>query len=227
MLDYCAWINRARRFLQTVAHLPGMIRVSNSIAAPEETDFYRESVDELRGVLPDSVHRFVSDASSRCAFWFEWTPPPAMLNRLQRFYPALESLNGGGDLCEKAAYSNYANRGVLEKLLPGFGGMFDAEPPYRDGLVWIVRASGVEECDVVLDFRSGANGAVVIEDRLDWSKLSENFDQFLMDWETIRYARLSKQLLAPWLDAHTGMLRPDRELAARWQAFFEEAAIQS
>jgi hypothetical protein len=51
-----------------------------------------------------------------------------------------------------------------------------------------------------------------------------SFDEFLSDWERIRYVELSLDHLQPWLDRDSGLLRPDADKAARWQALFDEAA---
>ncbi len=226
-LDYLAWCERLRTFLKQAARLPGAVSVSDSIQRPEDENDYPTSLAEVHSSLPPEVFGFLRNASARCAFDYDWMPTAGWRERFSEFYPQLDSIRGGADLCEMAAYSNYANRDLIANLIP-FGSWYKPDPPLYDGFVRLTSPRhGSTEREVALKCEDGADRGVYLVDpqnKSDKQRISMTFDEFLSDWETIRYVELSLDHLQPWLDGDSGLLRPDADKAARWQALFDEAA---
>jgi hypothetical protein len=200
------------------------VSVSDSIQRPEDENNYPANLADVQSSLPAEVFGFLRDASARCAFDYDWTPTAAWRERLGEFYPQFDSIRGGADLCEMAAYSNYANRDLIANPIP-FGSRYKPDPPLFDGFVRLTSPQHGRE--LALNCSGDADRGVYLvnsEDKGEKQRISLSFDEFLSDWETVRYVELSLDHLQPWLDGDSGLLRPDAHKAARWQALFNEAA---
>lgn len=119
-MDYSAWVDRARRFLRSLAHLPLPLSVHCSICGPHRQD-PGEWLHTEECSLPPELRRFLSTASERCCFGYSWRMTEDVRRELEGIVPAGTILSGGGDLCEGAKYSNYDHREFFDGLFPMLG----------------------------------------------------------------------------------------------------------
>ena len=133
---------------------------------------------------------------------------------LVELLPDRSVLRGGGDLCEGAKYSVYANRDWFRKF-----GLASTRLKSRD----VVAEEQLHRRVPILELKEGSaisldpkssDGmwTVVYVERagLPTSRiLSPSFEEFLLNWEKTCYTHPSIDSLAPWLDPITGQLNPD------------------
>ena len=225
MFDYMAWRWRVSAFLRGLTRLPGAISVNDGIE-PAETESWDSSLNASeQPIIPRVIRDFISAASRRCFFRYEWTPPHEQRAKLVELLPGRDRLRGGGDLCEAAKYHNYINRNRFGNSLSalnakfGFGtDLFDVRQiagamadEQLHGRVPIIEMKG--RGIISLD-RPGPDkiSPVVFVERAGEPMsqiLSPSFERFLVDWEKVCYTEPSMENLAPWFDPVTGQLNPD------------------
>lgn len=221
MFDYAAWAGRASAFLRRLTRLPGAIEVADEIESPATDDHSLEWLESERCGLPPEIRHFLRNASRRCCFRYQWTPPGPLCDSLGEILPDHSVLRGGGDLCELAKYQVYSHRDWFRdprnslpfgSLLLGdkqlFGTMAGDE---ASGLLPLMELKGGDRIALGAqpagDFRP-----VVYVDKFGPSaarSLAPTFERFLSDWEAISYVEPHADTLAPWLDPITGRLKPD------------------
>jgi hypothetical protein len=227
VLDFAAWAQRVSAFLRCLTRLPGAIDIEDTIYPPATDRYELDWLESDECGLPYEIRRFLSTASLRCAFSYQWKPPTGYLIAGSEVLPDRNLLQGGADLCEAAKYRNYANRdwfrdnldplydsfGLKESSKPShiFGAMAEEQSRGRVPILEIEGGEGVISLD-----RQATDGewAVVYVEKagdLNSRLFSPSFEQFLLDWEMTRYTRLSKDNLIPWIDPTTGQFCPDPE----------------
>src|SRR5688572_14785817 len=101
MLNYAAWIERAKAFLRRLPQLPGEIEIHDAIESPVNSAYDLELFASPRCPLPDAIRAFLTTASQRCTISYAWTPTVDILGGLN----PRTSFSAFGDLCEFSRYS--------------------------------------------------------------------------------------------------------------------------
>jgi hypothetical protein len=231
MVDYVAWVQRARAFIRGLAGLPGMITLDDGIEPPATDEFDRQWLDSDKCSLPPEIKRFVSSASARCYFRYEWTPPREWAERIREIVPIGDCLRGGADFCEKARFSNYDHRDWFEEYLGSLSALLPGNPCAEPERGYLLQISPLEDNQqLALDVSPGSNECAVVlaaaSETYTGTKLSISFDQFLMDWERLGYVALTYDALHPWLDPQTGLLAPDENKSSQWREMLSQASAK-
>lgn len=227
MFDCLAWRWRVSAFLRGLTRLPGAISVNEAIE-PAETELWDSKLNASeQPIIPQPIRDFISTASRRCFFHYEWTPTGEQRTALAELLPGRDRLRGGGDLCEAAKYHNYVNRGwfgeSLGALYAKFGLANDLVDVQRiggaiadeqlHGRVPIIEMKGRGILSLDRPGTDGSSAVIFVESAGQpiGRVLSHRFEQFLLDWEKICYIEPSPEELVAWLDPATGRLSPDPE----------------
>lgn len=249
-MNYAAWVGRAKEFFSGLTNLAGQIESHTGMEPPGTDEHSLEWIRTDDSGVPLEIKVFLVEASQRTWMAYRWIPPSDVLEKMSRIWPDRTELTGGGDLCELARYSTYDPSGKIfgplireayqeiesefssempellanisaETLAASFGGVDQGRAA---GLVpFLILGDGAR---LSLDTGSAGPGvpAPVVytpKDRFDAPRLiSVNFDQFLRDWEELRYLTPDLEPLRPWLTGPEGQLQVSGEKATLLQSLF-------
>ncbi len=228
MIDFTAWVMRARQFLRTLAYLPGSIVLSDQVDQPAD-HHCQEWLNSDDCAATSEVRQFLRSASQDFAMNYDWTPPDHWNSRLSEFCPIAKMISGGAGLCNWYELNIYNHNWFRDfftapkdyLLTPSDfdaakqpGGLLKIGVFDQEHRLSIEIGPSGEDRGVVHTFVSGAGPR---------HRLSLSFEQFLIDWENICYIRPHLENLQPWLDPTTGLLCPDPDKSRRLRALFADA----
>jgi hypothetical protein len=226
MVDFAKWTRAASAFLRRLTRLPGRVNVCDEIEPPANDDYHHEWLASDKCSLPPEIKRFLSTASRRCRFHYEWSPPPDHRHPLSTLSPNQQTLTGGGDFCEAAKYSNYDNAsrrsGILGPSMLAaqrkFGlaaASIHMEIERNEGRLPLMELPNGDTILLQLAMSKGARPVVYVRSdaTAEPQVLSPTFERFLLDWQRLSYLQPSAEYLAPWIDPASGQLNPDTKQA--------------
>jgi hypothetical protein len=188
MLDYAAWVQRAREFVERLRSVPGDMRIEIDIAPPISRTELAPLIAASRLPVPECLIRFWTEASRCCKCTYWWKVPPELENQLRILAPPWRQnyFWGGVDFIGVDSFL-----GDLE-YLPDVGACLKDSP--KDRRFWenSVPLFHVGNGDTVgLYVRDGSDNPPVASMSHEGYGSSDvfapSFDDFLVNWERIGY----------------------------------------
>ncbi len=217
MIDYAAWVHRAKNFTATLeSRLVGEWEVESAVAPPLDEPDLAGIESSLGRDLPLPLRRFFQFGSRCCECRYAWTPEGISQSQMNDIFPSSGYIYGGATLCDAQEVAELLKE--CQWAAEGFEEAPEQEAYWLNTLpfAWIRNGDKLG-----LDLRQKEQPPVIYLAHDDDSvTIAPDFDTFLETWERLCYIGPEIWLLEEFINPETGFLDANTTKAIELRKLF-------